>query len=491
MSTTLDLDDIQGLIIRGYRLPFARYYFLRIHPDEELVEGMQDAGDRAANRNCLDTDNEKARCFVAAVRDKVSVGSVQWQNKMPPEGATTNIAFTYSGLAALGIPAATLDGFPVEFQQGMKLRAGLLGDTGPSAPEKWDEVWQQGPVHIWISINAITKEALQAREDWLTALVKSSDGGISLSFIQDAGALKIDGEFSNKEHFGYSDGIGNPVFEGSGVENRPGRGKLDENGQWVPLKTGEFVLGYGDEGGETPPAPIPHAFSRNGTYMVYRKLHQRVKSFYDYFEAEAEKYPGGKGKLAAKWAGRWENGTPLELYPDEQPDLKDVPKLRMNDFTYLPQDQDGRRCPMGSHIRRANPRDSLGFNGKLANRRRIARRGLPYGAFQTPEERDDDGEHGIIFMALNANISRQFEFVQQQWMDYGNDFSVGDDKDALIGNNNGKSSRFLIQGDPDKGETPHFCLNLPHFVETRGGDYFFIPSMTALRLIANQAVNPL
>jgi len=491
MSVTLDLDDIQGLIIRGYRLPVARYYFFRVHSTTPDESPSQQAGDREINRNCLNTHNTQARAFVAEVRKKVSVGSLQWRDKMPPEGATTNIAFTYPGLAALGVPATTLDGFPVEFQQGMKLRSALLGDTGPSDPKHWDDVWQQGAVHIWVSINAINEAALEQREKWLMDLVEASEGGITLSYVQNAAALVINGEPSNKEHFGYSDGISNPVFEGSGVENRPGRGKLDDKGQWVPLKTGEFVLGYGDEGGEVPPAPIPHAFSNNGTFMVYRKLHQRVKSFYDYFEAEAEKYPGGKGKLAAKWAGRWENGAPLELYPHQQPDLKDVPKARMNDFSYLPQDADGRRCPMGSHIRRANPRDSLGFNGKLANRRRIARRGLPYGAFQPAGQRDDESEHGIVFMALNANIARQFEFIQQQWMDYGNDFQMGDDKDVLIGNNNGDTSRALIQGDPETGEPPHFCLKLPHFVETRGGDYFFIPSMTALRLIANQAINPL
>ena len=497
-----DLNDIQGMVIRGYRLPLARYYFLRLHPDERDDESAKDPGDIASNRDSLQIRNRKARTFIAAVRERVTVGSADdWPvegngfTRIPPDHrATTNIAFTYPGLATLGVPAGTLHGFPVEFEQGMKLRARLLGDTGLSDPSRWDLMWRTGRVHVWISVNALDPEALQMRDSWLRSLIEKADGSVELlkptrgpCDWQPAGALVINGVPTNKEHFGYSDGIANPVFEGMRRPNLPGRGKL-ENGEWVPLATGELLLGYANEAGELPAAPLPHVFARNGTYMVYRKLHQRVRSFMDYLAEQAKTYPGGRDLLAAKWAGRWENGAPLNLYPNAPPDemkISAVERLDWNNFRYRPGDTDGHTCPLGAHIRRANPRDALGFEGKLANGRRIARRGLPYGDYMPKGEETDDGEHGVIFMTLNASIDRQFEFVQQQWMDYGNDFLLGNDKDVLIGNHD-ERGKAVIQGNP-----PYICPRLPLFVECRGGDYFFIPSRTALRLLANRGVNPL
>ena len=494
--SALNLNDIQGLVVRGYRLPVARYYFLRLHSDVAADLPGEGRGENAGGTGSQSDGNHGARHFVAKVRKKVTVAAAeQWP---PEEGATTNIAFTYPGLAALGVPAGSLHGFPVEFEQGMKLRAPLLGDTGPSDPAQWDPVWRTTRVHVWISINAIDSQSLEARHRWLERLIADAGGTVELlrptpeaCHWQPASALVIGGAPSYKEHFGYTDGIANPIFQGLGQSDIPGRGKLQE-GEWVPLATGELLLGYANEQGEVPSAPLPHVFARNGTYMVYRKLHQRVKTFMEYLDVQAARYQeGGEGsrdRLAAKWVGRWDNGAPLALYPDRKPDettIDAAERRNWNDFRYNVKDPDGKVCPLGAHIRRANPRDALGLKGKLANGRRIARRGLPYGEYMPRGGETDDGEHGIIFMALNASISRQFEFVQQQWMQYGNDFRLGNDKDVLIGTNDG-SGKMLVPGNP-----PHICAHLPHFVECRGGDYFFIPSMTALRLLANRAVNPL
>jgi deferrochelatase/peroxidase EfeB len=147
---------------------------------------------------------------------------------------------------------------------------------------------------------------------------------------------------------------------------------------------------------------------------------------------------------------------------------------------------------MGAHIRRVNPRDSLGFNGVLVDRRRIIRRGLPYGTWipeTTPldqveaSDHFDDAnpsQHGVIFMALGASIERQFEFIQREWMNYGNDFRQGNDRDPLLGNRDGEA-RAIIQG--DERTPPHVCRSLPQFITTRGGEYFFVPGLNALRLI--------
>jgi Dyp-type peroxidase family len=265
------------------------------------------------------------------------------------------------------------------------------------------------------------------------------------------------------------------------------------DGTWVPLATGELLLGYADEAGELPVAPVPHILASNGTFMVYRKLHQNVATFRAYLNEHAAGYGAGddhaKEKLAGKFIGRWRDGTPLELSPDKQNfELTQDPN-RSTNFTYG-KDAEGVKCPLGAHVRRVHPRDAFGFNGRLVDRRRITRRGLPYGEF-APEDVpvSDSEERGVVFMVLNASIARQFEFVQQQWIEYGNDAKQGNDKDILMGNHEGHG-RFVVQGDRTPDNPPFVCSGLPNFVELRGGAYFFLPSITALGMIGMGLVDP-
>lgn len=268
-------------------------------------------------------------------------------------------------------------------------------------------------------------------------------------------------------------------------------------------------------------APVPHLLSMNGTFMVFRKLHENVGSFNRYIQEVGKDFPGGSEALAAKMAGRWRNGAPMALFPTEaeanafaseletarvkaKAAATELERQRAQEYyltlrkklTGFNYDSDigGQKCPMGSHIRRANPRGCLEYGvkdafatpGALDNRRRILRRGLPYGTVTDPTS--DEGEHGIIFMAINASIERQFEFVQQQWINYGNDFKLANEKDPLLGNHHGNED-FIIQGSgPDN--PPFFCRNIPRFVATRGGEYFFVPSLTAIRMIACGLVDP-
>ena len=271
-------------------------------------------------------------------------------------------------------------------------------------------------------------------------------------------------------------------------KSQPGQGKLNEDGTWSPLATGELLLGYVDEAGELPVAPIPHILSSNGTFMVYRKLQQNVGVFREYLDRWAAVYSGGREKLAAKFIGRWRDGTPVEISPDK-PDLElAMDPGRNTNFTYG-NDPSGSRCPVGGHIRRANPRDAFGFYGRLINRRRITRRGLPYGDYVPEGVAVPESERGIIFIVLNASIARQFEFVQQQWIEYGNDAHLGNEKDLLMGNHGG-TGRAMIQGDGTKENSPLLCTHLPNFVELKGGEYFFVPSMTALGMMAFGLVDP-
>ena len=370
----------------------------------------------------------------------------------------------------------------------MKARAAILGDTGTNAPEHWETVWQEGQVHAWVAINGKTVADVDACQAEVVALINET-GGATVLGQQDAAAVVIDGKPTTKEHFGFTDGFGNPDYLGVERSTQPGQGKLTEDGKWEKLATGELLLGYADEAGEVPVAPLPHLFAANGTFMVYRKLRQRVAAFRSFLDTHSAHYEGGRQKLAAKFIGRWQDGTPLELSPDRpDPGLAGDPKQSTN-FTYG-NDASGSRCPIGSHLRRVNPRDAFGFHGGLVNRRRITRRGLPYGSF-VPEGQPvaDDEDRGTVFMALNASISRQFEFVQQQWVNYGNDSHLGNDTDPLIGNHD-VHKKFVVQGDETAANPPFVCSHLPNFVELRGGDYFFLPSITALGMIAMGLVDP-
>lgn len=507
MQKELDLLDIQGNVIRAYgryNFPFARYVFLNIR------------------------NGKRGREFVGEVTKQVTT-AVKWDDGPNPickPRATVNIAFTYQGLKELELPRASLIGFSMEFVMGMKKRKDILGDDGRSAPQHWDPIWRENretdrhkDVHIWVSINGQTPADMQKSYEWLQQLVaQSQDGVVILSGhrgdgaehlpYQDVHAVFENGKPTSKEHFGYTDGIGDPVFEG--LPGRPerviGRGKQMKDGTWAPLETGEFILGHKDEANEYPVAPSPQLLSRNGTYMVYRKLHENVGTFNAYLEKEGAKYPGGKELLAAKFVGRWrDNGAPIVSAPDARSKAEwdarfavanPVERDKMlSGFTYN-DDMSGAKCPFSSHLRRINPRASLELSpgafetpSALANRRRVIRRGLPYGDVKDPTR--DDGNHGIVIMMLNASITRQFEFVQQQWINYGNDFKAGNDKEIILGNHSDEfPSKAVLEVEPDSDAAPYFLSKIPRLVETRGGDYFFIPSMTALRMIAKGIVDP-
>ncbi|MFM8331768.1 MAG: Dyp-type peroxidase [Candidatus Methylumidiphilus sp.] len=527
MTKQLDLLDIQGNVLRAYGrfgYPVSRYVFLNIR------------------------DSELGRNFVGDITKMVTT-AVEWgegPNKVKAPHCTYNIAFTYQGLKELGLPRSSLIGFSREFVSGMKARKDILGDDGPSSPENWDPIWvgnreeREKDIHIFISLNAKLPNFLEEGYAALLAVIDKyaagvvilrghrGDNGELLEYQDGSIVMALDPQTNKlvptaKEHFGYTDGISDPVFEGVPYdENRVnGRGKQMEDGSWAPLATGEFLLGHVDEAKEYPPAPEPILLSRNGTYMVYRKLHENVGTFEAYLDEQGKKYPGGKELLAAKFVGRWrDNGAPLVKAPDADAKAKfDAEFAAANEqqkdnllsgFTY-DDDMSGAKCPFSSHIRRINPRASLQMThepgdppgslkvikgafdtpGALANRRRLLRRGLPYG--RVTDRTSDKGNHGIIIMMINADIERQFEFVQQQWINYGNDFRASNDKEIILGNHSADekyASKAVLQVDPNSDDAPYILAKIPRFVETRGGDYFFVPSMTALRMIAQGVIDP-
>ena len=444
MTETLELASIQGFVVRGYRLPSAGYLFLRID------------------------DAARARALLAETTPDVLTAD-PWERK--PESGI-NVAFTYAGLEALGVPGTSLGGFPDDFRSGMAARADTLGDVGESAPDRWEAPFGRGEIHVLVMISAQDPTALAAREARLRDAIERH-GGITVVGDQAGSALP-----GGTEHFGFADGFAQPAIEGSGVDPLPGQGAPLKDGGWRPIRAGEFILGYRDEEGALPKAPAPDQLATNGSYLVYRKLHQDVAAFRATLAA-AHSYPGSEEQLAAKLVGRWRDGTPLDLSPDAPDPAIVADPARNNAFSYL-DDQDGLRCPAGSHIRRANPRHGLPFEGKLVNRHRLIRRGIPYGD-PLPEGAADDGQdRGVVFMCLQASIARQFEFVQAQWFNDGNGLHLGDDEDVLMGRHDGPPPRKMTV----PGRPPSFVGPLSRVVTVRGGEYFFVPGINGLHHLA-------
>jgi Dyp-type peroxidase family len=452
----LELEDIQGDVVRSYGLAFTStaYVFVAVG------------------------DEERGRAWLAGLRPHVTTAR-PWGSEKPE--STLNVALTYPGLEALGLPTGALATFSQEFREGMAARAQALGDQDGDAPEHWEPGLGTGAAHVLVTINARSTDALERA----VGLLREGIDETGLTVVHEQVTELLEGA---REHFGFADGFAQPAIEGSSEERVRGGGVPLEDGGWRPLAPGEFVLGYEDEESRVDPrrrlpAAPAEPLGLNGTYMVWRKLRQDVAGFRRTLRDAARLYEGGdEEKLAAKTVGRWRDGSALVLFP-YGPDARRRPdEAPSNDFRYAQVDADGRRCPVGAHIRRTNPRDALDPEGLLTFRHRMIRRGMPYGPSLPPGIVEDDGqERGLVFVCLVASISRQFESVQVQWVNDGNVLHLGRDTDFLLGDATG-TGKMTVQGDP-----PFFLAPQHAYVTTRGGEYLFVPGLRALAAIADRS----
>jgi Dyp-type peroxidase family len=438
-NISLELDDIQSGALHERPSPYVgTYLLLRIddrHAGRELVRRLHPVID-------------SSRPSSDPVRD-----------------AWVTVAFTYQGLKALGVPQDSLDSFAPEFREGMAARAPQLGDVGESDPANWEKPLGTPAVHV--AVAALSPDAAQLERVLARARHAQQDlPGIELIWRQDCYQLP-----TGRTSFGFKDGIGQPTVEGSGVRGM--------NAKEQPIKAGEFILGYPDETGSLPPMPKPDMLGRNGTYIVFRKLHTRVAAYRQYLGAKASSRDE-EALLGAKMVGRWQSGAPLTLSPErDDPDLG-ADRDRNNDFLYE-DDLRGFKCPAGSHARRANPRDALDHEMSVNVRlHRMIRRGTSYGPMLPEGVLEDDGvDRGIIFVFAGAHLKRQFEFVKTQWLNDGIFIGAPAEKDPLVGPNDG-SGTFTIPQHPIRRR----LQSLPPFVVTRGGEYCFAPGLRALRWLA-------
>jgi len=432
------LAGLQGNVLVGYATPHARYTFATV------------------------TDAAAARGWLGARVERVTTHR-GWE--AAPSDATFNLAFGHDGLLALGVPSIRLAHLEA-FSEGMAARAEQIGDAGPSAPARWEPGLSGS--HVLIVLTARKCELLaQAGSELRDSL---ADGGLVLAHEQDAHSLP-----ENREHFGFQDGFSQPAVSGASAP-RVGEGTLTRWRRWRRLALGEFVLGNRDEGGRVPQAPLG-PLGDDATFMVVRKLAQDVAAFRRYTASAAARLGREPEWLAAKMLGRWQNGSSLARYPAAPgPPAAEDPKASR--FRYG-EDPGGLGCPLGSHVRRANPRDSLGWQGRLTQRHRIIRRGMTYGPPLAADCTADDGAgRGLMFVAYQGAIERQFEFIQSQWLGDGNALRLGDDRDPLLAPM-GPREGMVIQGRP-----PVFLTGLPGFITTRGGGYYLLPGVAGLRALA-------
>jgi Dyp-type peroxidase family len=439
-APTVELDEIQATVLRQRPAPY-----FGTHLIFHVVEGG--AG----------------RAFLRRLTPYVDSAAGWWSS----QNAWLGVGISYAGLEALGVPGDSLQSFPEAFREGMAARAGHLGDVGVNDPKNWESPFGTGQAHIGISAFS------DSEERWrhvLTTARRLFEGfsGVTLLHMQDFGQQPGD-----LNPLGYKDGIDQPAIEGIGVDPLPGQGR--------PIKAGEFILGYPGESGVPLPMPQPEVLGRNGTYVGFRKYQSRVGAFNRYLHAN-----GGTEQerewLAAKLVGRWRSGAPLTLAPEvDNPALGADPR-RNNDFNYS-NDPRGRQIPLGCHIRRMNPRDTKLELLTDVNIHRLIRRGTTYGApydANALSEEDDEVPRGAYFLFISAKAMGTIEFLQQEWINNGNFMGLGDERDPIIG----------LQEDGAAFTIPHEPVRRRvHGIETfnvlRGGEYFFMPSLSALKWIGD------
>lgn len=455
--TSLELSDIQGIVLFGYgSLPHARYVHLSF-----AAEGSE------------------PNAWLSEIRHEIHAAA---RGKRRDEGRI-NVAFTHRGLARFRLAASELASFPRELQQGMhdELRAHVLGDVGDNDPKTWELGGPENPpLHVLLLLYAKNDEEMGELRARLVASAGAHGGEV---VHEDVAELRE----PLHEPFGFRDGIMQPHVTGS-PRMRGQRGPSDDE---VPA--GEFLLGYPNAYGELPPSPCGadgFDIGRNGSYLVYRKLRQDTSGFWQCMLDRAR--PAGDTraatKLASQLVGRWPSGAPLVKYPDFDPG----PFAATDSFGFHDLDPDGTKCPFGAHIRRANPRDMFAPSPDKSllavQRHRLLRRGRPYGpranGATAPERAKPDGhERGLVFVALNASFRRQFEFVQQTWINNPKFGGLYDERDPLTSSAvAGGGQHYSIPGAPARRRLE----GLPRFVTVRGGGYYFVPGLRALEWLAER-----
>lgn len=471
-------------------------------------------------------DRDCASAWLKSIETQITFGD------QPPADKVLILALSAEGLRRLGLPAEIAEQFPTAFRLGMESagRANILADTGDDKAATW--LWG-GPDNLIdgvLLLYAGSQDVLSSYRQELIAGIEAA--GVTVIHEVTPTPLPRPGPGETavqtvREPFGFADGISQPIIKGT-------RRWMRQSDTIHAVEPGEFILGYPDTRGFFPPSPqvpasadpenlLPLAdprhsrgayqpdfatvgaeaardLGRNGSYLVIRQLAQYVDVFNAYIDDAAKRYsshpavPEQLDKellpewIGAKMVGRWKDGSSLVRYPHGPATRDDQRRGFRPDNDFLPGAEDplGERCPFGAHIRRSNPRDSLAPASKdelsIVNRHRILRVGRGFDAQGANDP--DEQKPGLLFMCLNADIERQFEFVQQTWATAWQFHGLENEVDPITGRGGGMG-RLTIP-------SPRGPLNLTgikDFVRMRGGAYLFMPSRSAVRFLARLGSN--
>jgi deferrochelatase/peroxidase EfeB len=480
--STLDLADIQGFILRGYRMPMVRHFLLAV--------GVSAEARKILGRLVCGNESDAPQITTA---EDWQVGFEPGPGDNPAKAPRCkpdyclNMGITWPGMIALEIkdrvPTISFKSFGA-FTAGAAERAKLVGDTGPSGPQNWIGNFGKGHDHVLVTLHALSPEAMTTYSDRLTALFAEGDAfreiwrqdGMALMEMKDGQPVP-----TFKVHFGYTDGISMTTIRG-GPEKYP----LDHQ---KPCEPWLFVLR--DEA-ENYFVPEPRELGLNGSFAVFKMIMTDVVGFENFLQSNKDKID--PELLAAKMCGRWRNGVPLALSPDTDSPAGGIPSEQMNNYEYVNADGSGDpkglRCPVGAHMRRINPRGQpvtgQGEPGGSNNTHRLIRRGLPYGPIYDPTQPYDGIERGLLGYFINSSIENQYEFVLGQWV---NDAEFAGAvrlppkaKDPMIGTQDPTDSIFVIPR--ANGVPPIKITGLSSFTSTRAAAYCFLPSITAIKFIS-------
>jgi deferrochelatase/peroxidase EfeB len=488
---------------------------------------------------------------------KDAKGSGAWLEELEKIAPVTNadgreekpaaLSFAYTGLVRMGLPREALESFAAPYREGM-FQEDRLRRLGDRRKGKWLETviaegpkWsantpQRGALTEVEAGQSQSKTSTGHREERIVTpvtvhallLLYDKDDASSESRADAVAAalaphgvkevhrlplhLQLDEKGVAREHFGFADGISQPIpYDADGAVELKGGGKMTTPDKWNGVPLGEMVFGYTNGHHEKAPGPIvpddkegvgraagldPHPLAEgfldlciNGSYMVVRELKQDVVAFWQSMRDGAAliraRDPDHSGHVTTTWLAERAVGRNTKgdlLCPDGYlpPNAAGQPE---NDFFFFDRDQHGFGCPAGSHVRRANPRDGLAPTPDqkqtlldAANNHRILRRGRKYGATISIPPKEDGVDRGLLFVCLNTDIARQFEFVQQTWMFNPNFATLYDETDPLIG----PAGTMTIRETPLRRR-----IEVKTFVKMAGGDYFFLPSMPALKYFAS------
>lgn len=433
---SLELDDIQATILRPRPAPY--------YGTHALVEIR---------------DQRDGREMMRRLRQRVT-SAADWRESRP---AWTSVAVTARGLQVLGLTASSLDSFPEAFRAGMAARADRLRDRGPNDPSRWVEPFRTGAIHVMLTVMAASHEAWLAESEAYEAQLRALPG-LRVLDRRDFGAQP-----ESRNAFGYRDGFTQPIVAGAGLAG---------DGHERAIAAGEFILGERSETGVPLPMPTPERLGRNGSYLVLRRYHSDVAAFNRFLHANGATEED-RELLAAKLVGRWRSGAPLAIAADRDDAALGADDRRNNAFDYR-DDPKGLQVPLGSHVRRMNPRATELKVLSDVNIRRIIRRSTTYGEPLPPDALRDDGRpRGLDFIAIGARAIDTVEFLQSEWVNSGNFIGRGRERDPLIGVQE-RDAEFTIPGVP-----PRRVTGIETFNVLLGGEYFFMPGLGALEWLAD------